>query len=295
MTNTNLITNVKGAIDSVLFCGFEKGELIFRGQVNSEWDISPSLFRQYPETKRAGFYEAASVGPLFLNIKSPFVNSYDPLELIMTSQHFGQPTRLVDWTNDILVGLFFACYDPKKKETDKNGRLTIAEKSFFKTIKSNSLEQNEYKSRLIPEKVNHYTKRFNIDDIHIIEPMIKNPRMRVQEGCFMFFPWKFHNDDENLLTLHKYIREQNKWVDNQNKIGKEEHIYIFIVHKDVAKEFKSSILKELDDIYGISEKTLFIDSKYSTKTEKHFIELKLHAERKSLELLKKTAADNVQK
>jgi hypothetical protein len=145
MSKGDLIRNVQDAINSVHFCGFEKGEIIFRGQINSGWDISPSLFRQYPNIKRAGLYEAASIGPLFLNIKSPFVNSFDPIELLMTSQHFGQPTRLVDWTSDILVGLFFACYDPEKKETDKNSRLTLAEKGFFKTIKTNSSEQNEYK------------------------------------------------------------------------------------------------------------------------------------------------------
>jgi hypothetical protein len=127
---------------------------------------------------------------------------------------------------------------------------------------------------------------------NIIEPMIKNPRMRVQEGCFMFFPWKFHNDDENLLTLNKYIREQRKWVDEQDKKENENYSHIFIAHKDIDKDYKVSILKELDEVYGISERTLFIDSKYSKETEKHFENLRLHAEQKSLELLKKTAANN---
>jgi len=290
MGNENLIKNVQDAIDSVHFCGFEKGEIIFRGQINSDWDISPSLFRQYPDLKRAGLYEAASIGPLFLNIKSPFVNSFDPIELLMTSQHFGQPTRLVDWTNDILVGLFFACFDPDKREINKNGRLTLAEKSFFETLKTNSSEQNEYKSELIPEKLEHYKKRFLINDIHLIEPLIKNPRMRVQDGCFMFFPWKFHNEDEKLLTLNKYIREQRKWVDNQNEKEKDKYSHIFIAHKDVAKEFKIEILKELDDKYGISEKTLFIDSKYSKETEEHFKSFKTHAEQKSLELIEKNSS-----
>lgn len=290
MKKDNLIRNVQDAINSIHFCGFEKGELIFRGQTNSEWDILPTLFRKHPDEKMASLYEAATIGPLFLNIKSPFVNSFDPIELLMTSQHFGNPTRLLDWTSDVLIGLFFACFDPEKKEIDKNGRLILAEKSFFKTFKINTSEQNEYKFQLKPKNLNHYKKRFEINNIYIIEPMIKNPRMRAQEGCFMFFPWKSRNDDKKLLTLNKYIREQRKWVDTQNENENEKHSYVFIAHKDIAKESKSKILKELENQYGISEKTLFIDSKYSKETEKHFNNLKLYAEQKSLEL-KKTAAN----
>jgi hypothetical protein len=88
---TNKIKSVQDVIESIHFCGFEKGDIIFRGQVDSDWDILPSLYRKYQDIKKAGLYEAASIGPLFLNVVSPFVHSNDPIEQLMTAQHFGQP------------------------------------------------------------------------------------------------------------------------------------------------------------------------------------------------------------
>ncbi|MFP3866900.1 MAG: FRG domain-containing protein [Desulfobacteraceae bacterium] len=280
MQAKKVIRTVEEAIASVHFCGFEKGQLMFRGQVNADWDIVPSLFRELPDLHDASLYEAATIGPLFLQIKSPFVNSYDPIEQLMTAQHFNIPTRLTDWTNDILVGLFFACYDFENRYNDKNGRLTLAEKRFFEVFPVNSATQRMYKSPLDPTKIETYKARLQINDIYILEPLIKNPRMRVQDGCFMFFPFKLNSEDTRLLTLNKYIREQRKFVDKHNKESGTKLTYIFIASKEIDKAYKKSILKELDYKYGISKESLFIDSKYSTETEDHYLKLRKHADYK---------------
>jgi hypothetical protein len=285
--NNDSIQSVKDAIDSIHFCNFEKGQLIFRGQTNSEWDILPSLFRKYQNFDDASMYEAITVGTIFNGIISPFMHGYDPIDQLMIAQHFGQPTRLIDWTFDILIALFFACYDPKNEQSNKNGRLTLAEKVSFKTLNTNSSDLTEYKNPLLPEKLETYKERFEINDIHFIEPLFKNPRMRVQDGCFMFFPWKYNYNDEHLLTLNKYIREHRNAVDKYNTDKKQKHPYIFFAHKDVDKKYKKEILSELDNLYGISAKTLFIDSKYSKDVENHFNILKSHAEVKTSQLSKK--------
>ncbi|WP_167330298.1 FRG domain-containing protein [Flavobacterium denitrificans] len=285
--NDGLIRSVKDVTNSIRFCNFERGDLIFRGQRNSEWDVLPSLFRKYQDIDNALMYEAVLIGQIFNGIKSPFMNSYDPMEQLMVAQHFGMPTRLVDWTSDVLIALFFACYDPKNENCDQNGRLYLTEKLNFKKFNTNSSELSEYQKPLRVEKLETYKERFNINEIYFLEPILKNPRMRFQDGCFMFFPWKFNEADNELLGLNRFIRENRKWVEEYNKRNVEKIDYLFFAHKEIDKEFKKEILLELDKVYGISEKSLFLDSKYSDDVVNHFNVLNNHAEIKTSELSKK--------
>lgn len=290
--NSALIRSVEEAINAVHFIDFERNQLMFRGQVNNTWDILPLLYRKITDIQRAHFYELSSLIPLLENINSPYVPSKDLIEQLMTSQHFGHPTRLVDWTNDVLVGLFFACYDEKKEHVGVNGRLTLMEKSFLPELKVNERKRRDIKNRLKPEQAEESWKELQVKDISILEPMIKNPRMRVQDGLFTIFPWTFGSADSELLTLNKYIREQRKFVDANNKSNEDKLSYIFVAHKDIDKNFKSEILKELDKKYGISEESLFIKSNYSDKTEKYFSEISEFADQYALGLFLKASLKN---
>lgn len=43
----------------------------------------------------------------------------------MHLQHHNVPTRLIDWTRDILVGLFFACWDKEFAHVSCHGSLSV--------------------------------------------------------------------------------------------------------------------------------------------------------------------------
>jgi len=91
---------------------------VFRGQPSETWDLRPSAGRSqkydslFEERVFRAFKKDAR---LHLNMHLPDTNDWDWLAL---AQHFGLPTRLLDWTMNPLVACFFALVD--EQHADKN-------------------------------------------------------------------------------------------------------------------------------------------------------------------------------
>lgn len=260
--------------------------------MNYHWAITPSLYRIANSIRHARLYEAATIGPLLLQRKFPYLHSHDPVEHLMTAQHFGIPTRLVDWTYDILIALFFACYDPGRKFADMDGRVFLLEAGFLKTFPVNSSEQRVYKTPIDLQDTGRHAKRLAIDDTCIVNPVVRNPRMRVQEGCFLFFPWQFSYEGTELLTFQRYIREQRRFVEQHNRANDDKRHAIFLAEKRVKHDSKMAILRELDAKYGISEKSILVDSRFTKETVAFYSQLKEHVDKKSKELVQIVDAEN---
>ena len=85
----------------------------FRGVSNSDYSLIPSIYRDdaYSRWK----YETEVANQLFdefvLKARSFFLQvrqEYEPWEWYHLMQHYGLPTRLLDWTAGSLMGLYFA-------------------------------------------------------------------------------------------------------------------------------------------------------------------------------------------
>ena len=173
--------------------------LAFRGVSDYRYSLSPSL-KVYQERKDLGyaydFYniENALVNEFTTTRPEEFVGISSNFDLLAKMQHLGLPTRLLDFSLNPLVALYFAC----QSQSDTTARVLCTRDT--SSVCSKDVIEAVCGLYQTLEFVQLYLEDLMQDDAGIIEfmganlePLMAQPkciseRIRRQSGIFMVFP-----------------------------------------------------------------------------------------------------------
>ncbi|WP_034894739.1 FRG domain-containing protein [Gillisia sp. Hel_I_29] len=251
------IKSVTEAFEYLYNLSLNNSDFRFRGQANYEWTLIPSIYR-FNNFQR---YQTVQFEKNILQAKPPKPNpplTYTNFELewLMICQHYGVPTRLIDWTADILIALFFAC----SNEQINDGALFVC-------------NQNDY-----PLFASYEDQIMETQKLAFVSTTVNNPRMRAQSGSFMIWGHSPLSDEKTeSYDLWEYHKEENK-----------SHFLEKIL---IPSKFKKAIMKQLDEFYSINYSNLYLENGYLEKT--YFSDFQKLKENSRLATLYVTDADKL--
>jgi len=89
-----------------------EGTYWFRGHAAWDWKLTPSALRFDDHAKRKRALDLWREFRRVAEIRFPGPQDHaNALRWMQLAQHYGLPTRLLDWTQNAAIGLYFACFD----------------------------------------------------------------------------------------------------------------------------------------------------------------------------------------
>lgn len=217
------------------------GFFTYRGQGCSSWPLEPGIIRKIKKTYtgigQSGLLFRLSVDHVIELIKKAranrhFTDNECDLNILAILQHYGAATPLLDFSNDPLVALYFACQPCKEKDAEPDGIVFCinypaqvrSHGSPMRPVSDPSLIDIE--AALGPDHPGIWYWK-TPDDL----PCTRSEK---QQSVFVFgwgLYWKYNTD--RLIDELKILT--------------------------ISSESKKNIMEELEDKYEISEQTLFPD------------------------------------
>lgn len=232
----------------------------YRGQANLSWKLNPSLFRIGVDKETNLIKNALYRFPYI------FEREAKPIGQLVTMQHYGLPTRLLDVTRNPLVALYFTCseffdvdgvvyYLVKNIESNCKKANTIAHLIFDM---SEGCEYDFERSKKAIEDTNISDEGLKslLTEPFYFQPPLDNDRIRAQQGAFIMPP----------------LFEPNYANDKLYQKKTDSLEYLFADKPILIKSYsKKSILKDLDS-FGINEATIYPDAEHQMRYVKWKVE-----------------------
>ena len=159
----------------------------WRGMSSADYDLRSSLHRRLGPKTGEGAMRGAEIKLLSdarswgLGIRE--TGHIDDLQLLTDLQHYGIPTRLIDFTNNPMTALWFACQTPGNTAVTRSGLLLALDVAKWPSFASVGSSKGKWGSVGNP---NGFTleNALKSDQPFLVESSTPNDRLRAQEGFF---------------------------------------------------------------------------------------------------------------
>lgn len=202
----------------------DSDQVLFRGQ-NVDKPLLPRFARIAKEFKLDDPVKIElSIINEFKILCLPYITmpiQFSEWDWLALAQHHGLPTRLLDWTSNAFVALWFAV-EKIDDMTSKNGVLWMLNAS------TEDLTKPSYDSSI-----------YDLSRTYIFQPLQITRKITAQSGWF---------------SIHKYIEQQNTFIPLDNNKTFRKKLTKYLIPTDNFKIIKNE-LKEM----GINKFSLFQD------------------------------------
>lgn len=258
-SDVTTINSMRDFFDLYLDVKKDSGMTIFRG-IDKVYDLVPSLGRYIDGLRKEGvnegaLYEYSRKLEIFsvLNYKSEGIRYLDKnkigtsqnrilnINLILTAQHYGLPTRLLDWTKNPLVALYFCA----KSSVDEDGVLYHLRPPWVFTENTLPVLEKAFKAQTGDDIFEEFIIPYHPD---VFDDMVA-----AQSAVFTIHPRPFDKLDMNdLIPEFEETIEDNESVFSALDFSPDVALDKYIISASMKKE-ALTVLR----IMGISEQTLF--------------------------------------
>jgi hypothetical protein len=209
----------------------------FRGHEKASYSLTPSALRYAKENDRKTALDLMSDFKRVAEIKLDRPpGPVDELKWAQIAQHYGLPTRLLDWTESATTALYFACLKP-----DFDSVVFVL----------NPVDLNRRSDRLKPNILDPQR------DEKIILKYLKIGPREAKKGSFPRAINPMWNSERLILQKGVFTLHGSRFSLNKGKIPS-------LVAILILKEFKEQLMSQLQRV-GVDEMTLFPELEHSCK------------------------------
>ena len=219
------------------------GKFIFRGENKHYPNISSSLYRfhfkdfEVPPEIMPEIQEIIidNKNNIISNAKSHLHKSSElERDILSELQHYGGKTTLVDFSHDVYIALFFACYSDNISDYESDGRLILypydeKKKKIFQNVKDEDFKKKE-DFCFEPNKINDRIKLQKSVFVHAHQGILTSDKKQIQ-----IIPIK-KEDKTNILDYLEKHHHINKNTIYNDLSG-------FIANPDNFKTYQTELMK----------------------------------------------------